>query len=261
MSHIHIPDGVLPVWLVLAGWAGAIIVLALAVRALGARDTRRQAPLLGVFAALMLVGMSTEFIPIGYHINLAVVSGIILGPVLSVIAAFVVDVILALFGHGGITVVGLNTLVIGAEATLGWLIFRFLYRAFARRTTSVAVVGALSTALALLCSTLLLIGIVALGSAAPDSQWHAALADSPTLEGAFSQGVLGNVLIGGGKEAPAGGEAQSMSMSAFAGLVLSLGAIGWLIEAAISAVILQFLYRVRPRLIVPEDSNAPADVG
>ena len=74
----------------------------------------------------MLVGMSTEFVPIAYHINLTVLAGIIVGPAMGFLAAFIVDLILALFGHGGITVVGLNTLIVGAECALGSLIFRGL---------------------------------------------------------------------------------------------------------------------------------------
>ena len=70
MSHIHIPDGVLPVWLVAAGWLLAIAILALITLRLRGADRGRQLPLLGVMAALMLVGMSTEIVPIGYHINL-----------------------------------------------------------------------------------------------------------------------------------------------------------------------------------------------
>ena len=42
-----------------------------------------------------------------------------LGPALSFVSVFVVNLILALLGHGGITAVGINTLTIGIEAALG----------------------------------------------------------------------------------------------------------------------------------------------
>jgi len=128
MSHIHIPDGVMPLWLILLGWIGAACLLGWATRRLGRRDIRQSVPRVGVtlaparsagVAAAMLVAMSTEFAPIGYHMNLTVVAGIMVGPALGIVAAFIVVLILALFGHGGITVVGLNTLVIGAECVLG----------------------------------------------------------------------------------------------------------------------------------------------
>ncbi len=58
--------------------------------------------------------------------NLTVIAGVLLGPVLSVIAAFIVEVVLAMLGHGGVTVLGLNTLMISAEMVLGWALFRAL---------------------------------------------------------------------------------------------------------------------------------------
>ena len=42
-------------------------------------------PLVGAMAALMLVAMSSEIVPIAYHINLTVLAGILLGPWLSII--------------------------------------------------------------------------------------------------------------------------------------------------------------------------------
>jgi hypothetical protein len=67
-------------------------------------------PLLGIVAALMIVGMSAEIVPIAYHVNLSVIGGILLGPALSAIAAFIVVIVLAMLGHGGVTVIGLNAL-------------------------------------------------------------------------------------------------------------------------------------------------------
>src|SRR5512137_2894040 len=138
MSHIHIPDGILPLWLVVAGWVVTLALLFISSRRLSGPEARRKMPLLGVMAAVMLVGMSTEFVPIAYHVNLAVLAGIIVGPAMGLMAAFIVDLILALFGHGGITVVGLNTLIIGAECALGYFIFHGLYHVFKARIKSVA---------------------------------------------------------------------------------------------------------------------------
>ena len=51
--------------------------------------------------------------------NFAALAGMMLGPALSFVSVFVVNLILALLGHGGITAVGINTLTIGIEAALG----------------------------------------------------------------------------------------------------------------------------------------------
>ena len=61
MSHIHIPDGVLPVWLVALGWAGALALVWYAARRARAFEVRRKVPLLGVVAALVLVGLRDKY--------------------------------------------------------------------------------------------------------------------------------------------------------------------------------------------------------
>ena len=76
-----------------------------------------------MMAAVMVLGASVEIVPIAYHVNLTVFSGILLGPSLIFLATFVVNVILALFGHGGITVIGLNTLTLSIEGILGYYFF------------------------------------------------------------------------------------------------------------------------------------------
>ena len=81
--HIHIPDGVLPIWLWVLGYALAALFLLFAVIKVG-KDTRKAVWTAAV-AAMMLVAMS---IPLGvpYHINLTALAGIILGPWWSLIA-------------------------------------------------------------------------------------------------------------------------------------------------------------------------------
>lgn len=247
MSHIHIPDGVLPLWLVAAGWLGAVVLLAVAVRRASALDLRRRVPLVGAMAALMLVGMSSEIIPIAYHINLTVVAGIMLGPWLSAITALVVVLMLSLVGHGGITVVGLNTLVIAAEMIAGWALFQGFTSMLGRPRASIAAAGATVVSLAL--STTLLVGIVALGGAPAASRESGAF-DPQTLSftNPFSEGVATNVLVGG-EEEHAEEDGPTLSVARFATMVYSLGAIGWVLEALITALIIGFVARVRPGLV------------
>src|SRR5512139_2578257 len=123
MTHMHIPDGILPVWLWVSGFLVMAAVLWICLYRLRGMDRKKKIPLLGVLSAVMLVVMSIELLPIAYHLNLSVVAGILLGPSLGFIAAFIVNLMLALMGHGGITVMGLNTLLLGAEAMLGHTLF------------------------------------------------------------------------------------------------------------------------------------------
>ena len=127
MTHIHIPDGILPVWLWVSGFLLMSVFLAISLFRLRTEDMRKKIPLLEAVAAVMLVGMSLEILPIAYHLNLSIVAGILLGPSLGFTAAFIVNLMLAFVGHGGITVVGLNTLLLGAEAFLGHTLF-YLFR-------------------------------------------------------------------------------------------------------------------------------------
>ena len=253
MSHLHIPDGVLPLWLVVAGWVITLALLSLAARRLSGPETGRKLPLLGVVAALMLVGMSTEFVPIAYHVNLTVLAGIIVGPAMGFLAAFIVDLILALFGHGGITVVGLNTLLIGMECALGYVIFRTLYRLLRPRKSVTAPVG-LSVIFTLLISTMMLFGVVALADIDPGKAHDTGSLEVRTLsfKNPFGEGLLSNRVLDPEKE-PVDNfylRDSGIDLSRFATAVLLLGVIGWLLEAMITAIIVQFIYRVRRELIL-----------
>jgi cobalt/nickel transport system permease protein len=253
MSHIHIPDGVLPLWLIVAGWIITLALLFLAARRLSGPEAQRKIPLLGVVAAVMLVGMSTEFVPIAYHVNLTVLAGIIVGPAMGFLAAFIVDLILALFGHGGITVVGLNTLIIGAECAMGYYIFRALSGILKARKSVVIPAGA-SVIITLFISTMMLIGIVALSNVDPGKARDTGSLDVTTFsfKNPFEEGVLSNRVISPEKETLGNFylHDSGIDLGRFAAAVLLLGAIGWTLEAMITAIIVQFIYRVRRELIV-----------
>lgn len=259
MSHLHIPDGVLPWWLVLLGWAITLPALWLAGRRL-ARDneSRRRLALLGVVAALVLVAMSTEIVPIAYHINLTVVAGILLGPWLAIVAAFVVDLILALVGHGGVTVVGLNTVMIASEMILGWALFRGL-TALVGRGRRPGLVAAAVTVVTLAITTLLLVLIVSLGGPLATRRESGAL-DPATLRfgNPFVQRLVANRLV-----APETGPTPAtVPIARFATVVFVLGPFGWALEAAITAGIIGFVAGVRPALVYgAENAEAREIVG
>lgn len=255
MSHIHIPDGVLPAWLVIAGWVVALGLVWLASARARRSDVRRKVPLLGVVAALVLVSMSTEIVPIAYHVNLTVVAGVLLGPWLGAIAAFIVVVMLALLGHGGVTVIGLNTLMIAAEMAIGWGMFHLLARVLGRRR--VRWTAAVATVVTLAITTTVLVGIVALagGGAATGRETGALDARSLTFANPFSGGVVSvNTLRGA--EAPA--DSAPLSVARFAAVVYTLGPIGWLIEALVTAAVLSYVARVRPGLVFTGSDRSAA---
>ncbi len=261
MSHLHIPDGVLPVWL----WASAWVLTLLAVGAAGLiaerADVRRRVPLLAVVSALMLVAMSSEIVPLAYHVNLTVIGGVLLGPVLSIIAAFIVEVVLALLGHGGVTVLGLNTVIIAAEMLIGWALFRGGVRLLGRRR--ILGVGFVATVATLALTTTVLIGIVAIGGAAAAERETGAL-DPSTLrfENPLSAGLFDVGLFSGGEhhgeheaehdaehDAEHAADAARTSARRFATVVFVLGPPGWLLEGLLTAWVLGYVARVRPALL------------
>jgi cobalt/nickel transport system permease protein len=218
MTHMHIPDGILPVGL----WVLGLIVMALAVGfslfRLRGMDKIKKIPLLGAVSAVMLVAMSLEILPLAYHINLSVVAGILLGPALGFLAAFIANLVLALMGHGGITVIGLNTILLGSEAVLGHTFF-YLFK----NRLSVFWSAATATVLTLIMTTVALIGIVAVSHINPELMSHG-----------DEHGSLHNGLV---------------SVQTFAIMVLSLGSIGWIIEAAITGAVVRFISQVKPELL------------
>jgi cobalt/nickel transport system permease protein len=223
MTHMHIPDGILPAWIWVLGFIIMSLVMGFSLIGLRTIDMKKKIPLLGALSATMLVGMSlpTELIIPGYHINLSVVTGILIGPALGFLAAFIANLILAFMGHGGITVIGLNTLLLGTEAVLGHTLFYLLKRlpAFWR--------AALATVVTLFVTTVILIFFVALSHLNPELLNHG---------------------DGYGHELRVDGSIDG-SIVTFAVIVLIVGVIGWIIEAAITGAVVTFISQVKPDLL------------
>ncbi|MDI6799930.1 MAG: energy-coupling factor ABC transporter permease [Actinomycetota bacterium] len=236
MSHLHIPDGIIaPSWLII-GFLITASLLGLSLYKLKAVDLKNIVPKIGVLGAVMLLGMIVPLPILGYHLNLSVLAGIILGPFAAFISAFVVNLILALTGHGGITVVGLNALITGAEACFGFIFFRSL-----RRMISIKWAAFLTTFAALVLSTALMIGMVVMTGSSPGDILHIHGPDgdeSHELEEGHHD-----------EEERDGDEYGEISLINFAKIVVPLASIGWLIESFIIAEMVSFIGKVRPELI------------
>ena len=235
MSHIHLPDGILPVWLWVSGYVVAILAGAVLLRLMKREELTKRLPLLGMMAAAMVLGASVEIIPIAYHVNLTVISGILLGPSLIFLATFVVNFVLALFGHGGITVIGLNTLILSIEGILGNFLFRFFYKVIKKISPATF----LATFIALIFSTVAMIGVVSLGTSHYEELIH--------REG---KGIIGFHLPGEKDDYPAGETKEDeVNLKRFIAIVLPLAFIGWIIEGIVTTLICRYLYRLRPDLL------------
>lgn len=235
MSHIHIPDGVLPPWL----WISGYVVMALLVTLLWKckrqeADTRRFA-LIGIFAALMILVMSIEILP--YHANLSVVASIVLGPPLAIMAGLIVNFFLSFLGHGGITVVGLNTLVIAVEMIVGYGMFHQLRRV----RLPLALSSFLAVVVGLALSSATSLGIVAAGVPAINQSLQAP-AGPHAEEQARHEHEPEPI-----EQAAAGGR---LNLARLAVIMFGIGAIGWMLEGIFSAAILVALNRIYPGLTI-----------
>ena len=228
MSHIHLPDGILPVWLWAAGYLLTFLLIGALWRGGKATAEPRKFALLGIFAAMMILVAMIEVPPVSYHFNLSVVTGIILGPRLSVLAALMVNVILSLIGHGGITVIGLNTLVLSTEMIAGYYGFRLL------RRIGLTKAGFMATLMGLFLGTSAGFGIITLGS--------------PWIDRVLRAGVTEE--LGPGIEGP------YLSLTRLAIIMFGVGAVGWIVEGILSAAILGYLHKVYPD-VVSGGSRAP----
>ena len=230
MSHLHIPDGVLPPVLWLGGLIIALLLLLVSGRGTGNQGAhaRGGAPLeiayRGALGGVVLAAMALELPlgPIEYHLSLVGPVGVLIGPAAAFQLVFVVSAILALAGHGGFTVVGLNALVLGSGAALARPLYRRLVRSM-----HPARAMALSTAASQGLSGLLWLAVmvIALRALAPS-----------------------------GAAARSAGMPRMALLTAFA---LPLWIFGIVVESAVAFGLARFLARVRPDLL-PAPSGKPA---
>ncbi len=216
MTHLHIADGVLPLGLWLAG-----LVLAAGIAGLVSfrhrHDRADRLTLLGALAAVMLAAMAVPIGPLG-HLSFAPVVGILLGPGFGFLAAALVNTILALLGHGGLTVVGLNACVLGAATASARPLYRLVRgrlrpgpaAAFAAVGSGLVSVGALWVVLALAG-----LGPEGLHAVPDEHELHAAVE----------------------------------STARFVAFASPFWALGLAAEAVVSASVVGFLSRVRPELL------------
>ncbi len=249
MSHVMVPDGVLPLWLSAAGWAGAGLLVAVALWRVRGQDHRRLVPRLAVMTALMVVIMSFELVPLGYEPHLSALAGIVIGPWYGVPAALLFNLLRAMIGDGAVTNIGLNTVITALELAAGWALYRLALHVLGRRAATAAAAAAVGS---LMLGTALFLAIIATAGLHPSRFSHAAALDGTTgsIRGnPFAAGIVNMHLPGAEhEEGDIPGERQA-PFTRFAVAALLLASIGWVLEGALTAAIVSFLARVRPDLV------------
>lgn len=143
----HIPDGILSAPVLIAGGVVAAAGVALGLRRLDDRMIPRAAILSAAFFAGSLVAVPVG--PSSVHLLLAGLMGIMLGPAtfLAVLVALLLQALL--FGFGGLTTLGVNTVNIALPGVLFGMALGPVIRTTARPSVRMAA-GALVGALAVL---------------------------------------------------------------------------------------------------------------
>jgi len=240
MSHLHLPDGVLPWWLWVSGFLVAGLLLAIVSRR-HRNDRSDRLALVGALSALMLAAMALPLGPLGYHLSLAPLVGMLLGGGLAFVSACVVNAILALLGHGGVTVIGLNSLITGLAAALGSRTYRLM--AHRARPFWAAAMAAIVGMVGSLAAWLVVVGIAS-STPAPGELIHAE-APHDIEDVVLPRDIHGIV------------------WQRFGRLVLfsfPFWIVGTLAEAVVAGGTVRFLARVNPSLL-PAHAREPERIG
>ena len=119
---VHISDGVLDPWLWESGWAITIVILAYALSKMKTEDVPRLSVITAAVFVASLIHISIG--PTSVHFILNGFAGVMLG-ILAFPCIFVALVLQCfLFGHGGITTIGINAVNMGVPALIAYLIFK-----------------------------------------------------------------------------------------------------------------------------------------
>ncbi len=240
MSHIHFPDGIIPLYIWIPAYLVTFGIIFLITKTIEKEKIKKLLPLTGIAAALMLIGMSVPLVIIPVHLSLAVLTGILIGPKLGFVVVFVVGLILASFGHGGITIVGINTLVIGSEVFVGSMLFRLL----GKKKKLLGVV--FSTVIALVISLALMVSVVGYTAGFENALPHTHLEHSHEHEEHIDHHEDHHEHSGELEESIS--NINYLFFSGWVALIL-IFVFGIALETIVTSLIVMFFYKVRPSLI------------
>jgi len=142
---MHISEGVLSPTVWISGYAATAVIAGLTMRNLDMEEIPKISVITSVFFVASLIKIPIG--PTSIHLILNGLAGIVLGR--RAFAAIMVGIILQaiIFGHGGITTIGVNTLMMGTGALVAYLVWlqrqRFSFNK--RELVFGAIAGAIGT--------------------------------------------------------------------------------------------------------------------
>ncbi len=218
---MHIPDGLLDPITTVVLWIVVIVVMIFGFKKMGKvfeeEDSEKMIPYIGVLAATIFAFQFVNYpVPGGTsgHLVGGTLVSVILGPWVAVIVIFMVLVVQALFGDGGITAIGANTFNMGVICGIvGFYIVKLLVlilnKTNLKKETKVTVATAIGSYIAIVLAAFFAGVEIGIGGAVP-------------IE------IIVPIMI-------------------FWHLLIGIG------EAVISALIVYFIYKAKPELITTEE--------
>jgi cobalt/nickel transport system permease protein len=218
---MHIPDGLLDPITTVVLWIVTIVIMIIGFKKIGksfeVEDSEKLIPYIGVLAATLFAFQFVNYpVPGGTsgHLVGGTLVGVILGPWAAVIVIFMILIVQALFGDGGITAIGANTFNMGViGGIVGFYIVKaillILNKTKMEKEKKVTIATAIGSYIAILLAAFMAGVEVGIGGAIP-------------MEIIVPAMIFWHIFIGIG-------------------------------EAVISALIVYFIYKVKPEFITTEE--------
>ena len=155
---MHISEGVLDAKTVIGGYVAASGLIAIAL----SRVKHENIPKISVMGACFFAASLIHF-KVGVtsvHLTLIGLTGIILGPssILAILSGLFFQAIM--FQHGGLSTLGVNTVIFGLPALFTHLVFVYFARKYREKKTLLSLTGGIATAFGILLSASLVMLIL-----------------------------------------------------------------------------------------------------
>lgn len=163
---MHIPDGILPLPITLGGYAlAASVTWACLCRINQREDPREDIPKAALLTAAFFLAslIHIPLPPASVHLVLNGLLGILLGP--FAFPAIVIGLFFqaVMFGHGGVTTLGVNAVILGVPALAAAAVFRMHTRGHGPSPGKVTAFGFLAGVVAVSCSVLIFVACLLAG--------------------------------------------------------------------------------------------------
>lgn len=235
---MHISEGVLPAGVLAAGWILTALLIIVSIiwsrKKLG--NISEKIPLVAVVTAAFFIAclFRVPVPPTSLHLIMSGIVGILLGP-LAFICIFIGLFLQAfLFQNGGVTVLGVNSVVMGLPAMLAYFVFIAL-----KKKTKTSISAGIASIFSILLSTLLL-ALVFLASGITFGSLAALLemvSEIPVLSG------IAAILT-----------SYPFALTLFLLIIMNLPLM--IIEGIIAAFAVPFIEKVKPEMILEETEAA-----